>query len=266
MGLFDDVSLRVKQAASSISPTGTVATVAKAAVGKFAPKMYGPAARLMNGDVVGAFVSAARSKLGELNPNFAKLLSGTLRNPLLGGITMSEAQRIHSQVQSTKYAKKNLFFIEILDFWPGKGGAQTGGSNPFNLFATNVSFGPYTVTSEAKPIGSAVIDGVTGSERVELRVTTYDDAHGTLKRWFAARAEAVIRPDGTFGLPGDYLVQVRILHAAINDEVMEKFGGYEEKFIMRPTSIENELSRTEDNLEEIQMAFSQFDTFMYNNP
>lgn len=267
MGVFDDVTKRVSRAAASVSAGGALTTVGKAAVGMYAPKYYGAATKLANGDFAGAAISAVKANLPSIhNPALSQLLLGTLRNPLLGGITMSEAQRIHAQVQATQYAKKNLFFIEILDFLPDRGGAQQTGFNPFNLFATGVSFGPHTITSEARPFGSAVADGVTGSERVELRLTTYDDAHGTLKRWFRNRIEAITHSDGTFGVPADYLVQIRVLHAAINDDVMKRFGGYEQKFIMRPTSMECELSRSEDNLEEVQMAFSQFDTFMYQEP
>lgn len=264
MGIFDDVTKRVSDAASNVSVTGAIATTAKTAVGRFAPKYYVAASKMLNGDAVGAVLAAAKANLPNIdNPDVARLLLGSMRNPLFGGITPFEAQRIHDEVIATQYAKKNLFFLEILDFFPGDGGAQRGAPNPFNLFATGVSFTPHTVTGEAKQIGAGVMDGITGSERVDMRITTYDDAHGTVKRWFKERARAVAHQDGTFGVPADYLVQIRVLHAAINDEVMARFGGYEQRYIMRPASMEVELSRTEDNLEEIQMSFTQFDTFMF---
>ena len=262
MGIFDDVSQRVSRAVSNVSLSGAATTLAKTAIGRFAPKFYGPASKLIRGDIAGAAFDVAKNKLTSMiGGKPGHVLFGVMRNPLYGGITPSEAQRIHDEVMATQYAKKNLFFLEVLDFYPTDGGAQ--GANPFNLFATGVSFAPHTITGDAKPIGSGIMDAITGSERVEMRITTYDDAAGTIKRWFKARADAVARPDGTFGVPADYLVQIRILHASISDDVLNRFGGYEQKFIMRPTSLECELSRTEDNLEEIQMAFAQFDTFMF---
>jgi hypothetical protein len=108
-----------------------------------------------------------------------------------------------------------------------------------------------------------VTDSVSGRERVDLRITTYDDAAGTIKAWFKERTNRMTPRDGTVGVPGDYLVQIRVLHAAINEDVAKVMGGYEERWIMRPNSLETELSRSENGLEEIAMSFSQFDTFMY---
>lgn len=265
MSIFDDVTKRVSNAISRVSVPGAAGGLLKTAVGKYAPKYYGAASSLLNGDLAGAAMAAARANLPQIgNPFFNHLLWNTLENPLLGGITPLEAQRIFAQMQATQYAKKNLFFLEILDYIPDAGGAQQGGRNIFNMFATSASFSPISLTADQKQIGSGIMDGVSGRERLELRLTTYDDAFGSVKQWFENRANAVARPDGTFGLPTDYLVQVRILHAAINEDVMKKYGGFERKYIMRPTSIESELSRVEDNLEELQLSFSQFDTFMFN--
>ncbi|MDF0506610.1 hypothetical protein POK33_38310 [Burkholderia cenocepacia] len=278
MSIFDDVtqrvmnqvSSRVKSAISNFSPLDAGRSLLKSAVGRYAPKAYGPLDKALRGDFVGAGLDAFRqTKLGAkvnsiLNGDLiSDLLFHGTSNPLWGGITPFEAQQICAEVQATQYAKKNLFFIEILDFYPDLGGTQGQSSTTFNLFATNISVEPVQITGESRPIGSGTMDVLHGRERVELRITTLDDAYGTIKRWFENRANLIAQPDGTFGVPADYLVQVRILHAAINDSVMARFGGYEQVYVMRCNTLETELSRHEDGLQEIQMSFTQFDTFMF---
>jgi hypothetical protein len=277
MSIFDEVTQRVSSQVSSavtgaikgFSVLGAGQALAKNVVGKYAPQASGALSNLLRGDVVGAGLAALREtdvgrKLGTLmTPETAGLLFNSMDNPLMGGITPFAAQQIIADVQATNYAKKNLFFLEVLDYFPSQGGTQQKISGLFNLFATNVSLSPYTVTGEAQAIGSANMDRVHGTERTELRITTYDDAYGSMKRWFETRVNLVANQDGTFGVPADYIVCIRILHAAINDEVMQKYGGFEQRFIMRPASLETELSRTENGLQEIQMTFSQFDTFMF---
>jgi hypothetical protein len=108
------------------------------------------------------------------------------------------------------------------------------------------------------------MDAVTACERADFRLTTLDDAYGQVKRWFNLRKDLIAKPDGSFGVPTDYLLKIRILHAAINDDVMQRYGGYEEWYIVRPVGIETELARGEDGLQELQLSFTQFDTFMFN--
>ncbi len=114
------------------------------------------------------------------------------------------------------------------------------------------------ITGEAIRIGSAFYDKVDGTERIEMRVTTYDDADGTIKRWFEDLRYKVAHPDGTFGLPIEYLVRFTITHASI----MEGVGSaYTNTYVMRPGSIETDLSRRDHAMAEIPMTFVQFDPF-----
>ncbi|MOA49877.1 hypothetical protein D3C78_1728180 [compost metagenome] len=95
------------------------------------------------------------------------------------------------------------------------------------------------------------------SEAVELRITTLDDRAGSLKRWFENHAAAVAARDGTVGVPANYAITFTIQHAFVGDA-----KGFEGKGLYRPVSYEVGLSRREDALEEIQMTFTQLDTFM----
>lgn len=276
MSLFDEVtqritsqvSTRISSAIGAFNPASASRALAMRAVGKLAPKAYDPLNRALNGDFVGAALSAfdqtkAGAKVNDFlrNPNVSGFLSEAMGNKLYGGVTLNEARQIYAEAQSTAYAHKNLFFLEIQDYDPRVG--ASGGSNLFNMFATAVQIAPFNLSGAAKAIGSGQMDDFQGSERLELRVTTYDDAYGSIKRWFELRKMLAAHPDGTFGVPADYLVQVRILHSAINDQAMAQWGGYEQRFIMRCTSLETDLSRSEHGLQEIQLAFSQFDTFMF---
>ncbi|WP_175785266.1 hypothetical protein [Burkholderia ambifaria] len=281
MGIFDEVTQRLGVSTSSATGFAIAGAtrLAGTKLGRYLPTssrgfQRGPSGiyQALNKDYAGAAVSAigalgldrtlsdtlSRSKISEM-------IRDGVPNLLLGGITASEAQRICDEVQATHYAKKNLFYIEISDFIPVAGflGLPVD-SGLFNFFATSVSVAPMIITGEGRQIGSGVMDAIHGTERLELRVTTLDDAAGSMKQWFRTRKDALARPDGTFGVPADYLLQVRLLHAAINDQVMAQFGGYEERYIVRPTTLDTELSRHEDGLQEIQMSFSQFDTFMFD--
>lgn len=281
MGIFDEVSQRLGVSTSSATGFAIAGAtrIAGTKLGRYLPTSSRGFQQGLSGvyqALAGNYGAAAASAVSALGPDrtlsdaltsarISDMVRNGVPNLLLGGITAAEAQRICDEVQATHYAKKNLFYIEISDFIPVAGfiGLPID-SGLFNFFATSVSVAPMIVTGEGRQIGSQVMDAVHGTERLELRVTTLDDAAGSMKQWFRTRKDALARPDGTFGVPADYLLQVRLLHAAINDDVMARFGGYEERYIVRPTTLDTELNRHEDGLQEIQMSFSQFDTFMFD--
>jgi hypothetical protein len=151
--------------------------------------------------------------------------------------------------------------VKIGEFEPESGHEDI--SHAFNLFATDLSYSPPSVASEGKNIGMAVVDMVSGTERAELRITTFDDARGTIRGWFNAKLARVAHADGTLGLPIEYLVKIDILQSATDEIGGALFGGFKDSYLVRPTSIEYELSRSEDGLQQLQMTFSQFDTFMF---
>lgn len=172
--------------------------------------------------------------------------------PLFGGISPAEARLIHQNMRQTRYARKNLWLIEV--------SSTPGGdvSERFNLFATDLEYAPFTISGEKHKIGAAHADSVNSADPVELRMTTYDDESGFIKAWFKAHCNAVAGGDGTVGVPGMYSIRIRIVHAFIKDGR----GGYEDIGLFRPANIDMSLSRREDGLEEVQLSFVQLDTFV----
>lgn len=173
-------------------------------------------------------------------------------NPLFGGITPREAKAIYEACRAETYAKKNLWLIEVTN----AAGVSEG---KFNLFATEVEYAPFTVTGEKRRVGAAMVDAVTGGEATELRIVTLDDAKGTLRSWFALQSSLVEHQDGTVGVPDEYKVGIRIMHGVVS---RTQQVAYEDKGLFRPVSVEYSLSRREDGMQELQMSFTQLDTFM----
>ena len=184
----------------------------------------------------------------------------------MGGVTPAQAQRIMRDTLNTNFAKKNLFLVSAITL------NEEIGDVPLNLFVTDVNYGPITITADAHKIGSAVVDQPNGTEPVELRLTTMDDESGTVRTWFDRLSSSVTRTNGTFGLPCSYLVQISILHSFISDESEAYWLGtqkdkskstsaWKKQAFYRPVSLESDLSRKEDGLEEFTLVFHQFDTF-----
>ncbi|MNO51612.1 hypothetical protein D3C76_420110 [compost metagenome] len=213
--------------------------------------------QLLNGDWESAALTALES--GEVDRLLGSVLGGQVAqgrywagaNQLYGGITPTEARRIYGEAINAKRAKKNLFLLKVSS--PVSGDF----SQTFNLFCTDIDLNPMNITGEKRRVGAAMVDCVQSSEAVELRITTLDDRAGSLKRWFENHAAAVAARDGTVGVPANYAITVTIQHAFVGDA-----KGFEGKGLYRPVSYEVGLSRREDALEEIQMTFTQLDTFM----
>lgn len=196
--------------------------------------------------------------------NFASdLFGGGQENapqPLLGGVTLAEAREIYAQMGEAQLARKNLFFVRVIDHNPppveyGDGMFFT---SLFNLFAVDVSYSPSTLTGEKIPLGSATMDRLTGLEAVDLNITTMDDSRGSLKRWFEAKVEQAARRDGTFGLPSEYWLDIECYHATPTANE----SAYKIHRRMRCQSTQHDLSRRDQALGEVTMTFTEFDTFI----
>lgn len=174
--------------------------------------------------------------------------------PLFGGVSPTEAKQIYESARSAVRAKKNLWLLEVSSRLMGDA------SERFNLFCTEVDYSPFGLTGDKRRVGGAVIDAVQGNEPVEFRMTTLDDESGFIKHWFAAHHAAVAAQDGTVGVPDSYAIRIRVVHAFIS--ASSNRGGYEDIGLFRPASLEVSLSRREDGLQEVQLSFSQLDTFM----
>lgn len=215
---------------------------------------------VMNGDYEGAGMRLLDSGLlNNLFPGMSGVASQAMywgaATPLFGGISPTEARRIYDGMRGHRLSKKNLWLIEVSSKLMGSSELER-----FNLFATDVEYAPFTISGEKRKVGGAVVDSVQGGEPVELRLTTMDDQSGSLKKWFAAHHGAAAAEDGTVGVPASYAITIKVVHAFITRG--SNRGGYEDIGLFRPANLEFSLSRREDGLQEVQMTFSQLDTFM----
>jgi hypothetical protein len=174
-----------------------------------------------------------------------------------GGISPRKALEMYRERSQVTFARKNLWYVEIIDGNPPDGFAGVAGG--INLFATAVEYGPYTLTGDVTRIGSGQMDGLHAGERVEMRITTMDDDVGRIKRWVRAKAGQMTLEDGTFGTPSEYVVTIKVVHM---DVLGDRGFGYEESFGMRLAGIDLSLARSEQAMEEFTVSFVQFDTFM----
>lgn len=214
---------------------------------------------IMSGDFEGAAIRLLDSGLlSRYFPGLGGIASQAAYwgspTPLMGGISPTEAQQIHEEARQTEFAKKNLFLVEV------SSELQGDVSSRFNLFVTDVEYTPMIISGEKRKVGSAHVDSVNSSDPIELRMTTLDSKDGYIKRWFMQHAGAAAARDGTVSPPAGYAINVRVVHAFVTSGSNQ--GGYEDKGLFRPGSIDLTLSRREDGLEEVQMTFVQLDTFM----
>lgn len=175
--------------------------------------------------------------------------------PGFGGLTAQEAKEWFSEAIEVDHAKKNLWLLEVSS---ELGGGSFNIDSRFNLLATEVEYSPFIIQADKEQVGSATVDLVRNNEPVEMSITTLDDKDGTIKKWFAMHTAAACPRDGTVTEPGNYAIRIRVLHGYIKDHP----AGYEDIGLFRPENLSVSLSRRDDNLEEIQMTFSQLDTFM----
>jgi len=232
-------------------------------------------------------------------PSISNVLSGQTPIKLMGGVSLARAKQIFSKSAATEYSRKNLFFVSVANVTPlnlpfesigsliGDAKDLAGGFSAgslfstdtlanvasmavpflnwqnfdFNLFATEVSYSPVQLNHTTQHIGGAAFSNLDGRELVEMRITTLDDESGSLKNWFRKKAALMVMPGGIVGLPITYLLRIRVTHGFIEDDVAGASSAYYDEFVMKPVSIETDLSRRDDGLQELHMTFTQFDNF-----
>lgn len=184
---------------------------------------------------------------------------------LLGGLTLERARQMQQAIRDARLTRKNLWFIRVTDPNPPKiGYAFQGGhvGGVIDLLAVEVSYSPFTMAGEKVNIGAAVLDKLTGTEAVELSLTTMDDEAGTIKRWFEGKCLQAANPNGTFGLPADYCVNIEVVHAVSAPDVPTRVDPYKSFMTMRPQALQLDMSRRESAMQELGLSFSEFDTFL----
>ena len=179
---------------------------------------------------------------------------------LWGGVTFDEYRKNFVRAASVKHSWKNLFHVQIAERTPVDESAFLS-EGFINMLALDVSLTPYTLPGESVPIGSANMDRLASSERVEIRMTTMDDERGSIKRWFMSKCAQATHKYGTFGLPSDYLMTLTLTHmASARTELSDP--RLSQRWLVRPANIDLELSRRAPELEELPLSFVEFDTFM----
>lgn len=216
---------------------------------------------IMAGDFQGAGMRVLESGLiDDLLPGMAGVATQTrffaTRNPLMGGITPAMARGIIEEMQMQKFARTNLFTLEVTS------PIESDFGGVFNMFATSVEVTPNTITGEKRKIGGAIVDSVQSAESTELSITTLDNTVGRIKRWFEAHCAKVAPINGTIGLPSEYAITITVIHAALDQDTAGVASAYKNKGIFRPNNMELSLSRRDNELQEVRMTFSQLDTFM----
>jgi hypothetical protein len=249
--------------ALSINPNfvPAVAQSAIGAIGVRAAQMASP-----------AVIQAAQKLFGALSiadSLFGKPFADT---PLesIGYLTPNQVKEFSAKIKAAGPAKKSIFYVRITDGNSPKlpYGDKSTATGVFDLLVLDVTYSAVTLTGERVNVGSGSMDKLTGSEATEVQITTMDDKAGTLKRWFDAKASQATHDDGTFGLPSEYVVNIEIVHGVASPETKAKpmVKPYSRSFKVRPVSCSHELSKREHDPCEIQMTFTQLDTWLDAKP
>lgn len=213
---------------------------------------------ILAGDIQGAGMRALQSGLlDKYIPGMGGVASQVAYwgrpTPLFGGLSPEEARRMSEESIRTPRERKNIFMIEV------SSRLQGDVSSAFNLMTLDVDYAPFTISGDKLRIGGATTDSATGGEPVEMRITTLDDKFGTIKRWFEAHQASVVAQDGTVGVPAEFAITIKLVHSFLTRESNQ--GGYEDIGVFRAQNLDCSLSRRDDALSELQMTFTQLDTF-----
>lgn len=214
-------------------------------------------------------------------------------NPLLGGYSRKEVQKLTNKAIRTAYAKNNLFLVRLIDpNYPTRSGKVMAFPDDFDasqepdrvwdLFAMGVSYNPIAITGDAVKLGLLHSDSIQQSERVEIRMTFFDNAKGTIKRYLLAKKKQMINADGTGNVPDSYVLGLTIIHldqtaGAVNigfAEKQKRVGIYDEQaqirdsytkheYVVRVSSLDIDLNKREESLQELQVTFTEVDPFMF---
>jgi len=107
-------------------------------------------------------------------------------------------------------------------------------------------------------VGGALIDVAQGVESVELRITTLDDVNGAIKKWFNIHHKTAYKLDGTVSPPLNYAIRIKIMHAGLSANSLN----YQDLDLFRLVNLDASISRQDSNLQELNLTFTQLDTFL----
>jgi len=290
MGIFDQVKAKVESAKSLNADIGNAES------GALAQAKNGLSS-VLNNDYVSTGLGAINQATG-LYQNIKGLIGSAksflrdpyqvVPNPLLGGYSRKETQKLAQIALSKAYAKNNLFLVRFYDKnWPNRkpkgsisnfeNGLEQGLDTVIDLLAMGVSFNPIAITGDAIKLGMLQGDSIQQSERVEIRMTFFDHTNGVIKRYLSAKKNQMINKDGTANAPDSYTFDVLIIHLdqtvgttkvgkkliGVFDEdtlINKSYSKY--KYKVRVSTLDIDLNKREDSLQELQVTLTEVDPFM----
>lgn len=209
-------------------------------------------------------------------------------NPLLGGYSRQEVRKLANRAASTYYAKNNLFLVRFGDKnYPLR--KPKGVTNNFenglpdevreswDLLAMGVSFTPIAITGDTVKLGMLQGDSIQQSERVEIRMTFFDNTIGTIKRYLSEKKKQMVNKDGTGNPPSSYVLDILIIHldqsvgrtfiggkaiGVYNEDDLVDGSYTQHRYQVRVSNLEIDLNKREDSLQELQVTFTEVDPFM----
>lgn len=211
-------------------------------------------------------------------------------SPLTANLTLKQVESICALSHAMGRSLKNIFLIEIREvkfplaglsvlnsiipagsqykqiqnivntgvgFIQDKGHGGNIFKDKFNMLCTDISYSPISLENNQASIGSSMLELAKTAQLSEVSITTLDDPNGSVKSFFKALASKRVHSDGTVGLAGDGLVEITIYH----NNVTKK--GFSNQLKCYPLSLDLDLSRKDNGVEEFTMRFQQADSFMF---
>lgn len=116
-----------------------------------------------------------------------------------GDPNIAAMRRISKQMVQTKFKEGWQFRVEI-----------EGAPADWDLYCKELSQTPIELEVEAKRVGAHYLSYLTGAQPVGVSLTMRDNEDGRIYSWYEDWVGKVVYPDGTWGLPIDYLRTCKI--------------------------------------------------------
>lgn len=116
-----------------------------------------------------------------------------------GDPNLATMRQLSNKLVRTKFAEPWQFRVEI-----------EGAPADWDLFCKEVVQTPIELETDQKRIGAHYLSFLNGAQPVGLSLTMRDDDDGQIYNWFEDWVAKVVYPDGTWGLPADYLRTCKI--------------------------------------------------------
>lgn len=114
---------------------------------------------------------------------------------------MAAMKSISRQMVRTHFREPWQFRVEV-------GGAP----DDWDLYCKEVVQTPIELEAAAQRVGAHVLSYLNSAQPVSLSLTMRDNQDGRIYDWFSDWVDQVVHPDGTWGLPIDYLRTARIFN------------------------------------------------------